>query len=88
MHRRLSTVAVLTLLLCAVVICVWQTIELRETLTENIASALIAVEVLVGAVIVATCASLLRDRFADANPKRTRFEGVQQLLRIFSAVWS
>ena len=86
MHRLFSTVAVLVLMLCAVAVCVWQTIAIRDAFNENIATALVAFEVLLGAGIVAACASLLRGKISD--PKPVRIERGQPLRRIFSAVWS
>ena len=89
MDRLSSTVAVLIMVLVAVSVCVWHTIGMREVIGENVATILIAFQVLIGACIAMTCASMLRNRFVSAsNARKKPFAASRNRRRLSSAVWS
>lgn len=85
MSRVFSVWAVLALSLLAVAMWLRQTLAVREGL-----DVMIAFQVLLGIGIIAGIVLLIRTGYARRKnairPKR--FEAVQQLRRLFSAVWS
>jgi hypothetical protein len=90
MNRLFSTLAVLAMLLIADAICVGETISAREGLGENLTTALLAVEGVMGVGIITGCVVLLRRHyFRHITATRPgRFEVARQLRRLLSTVWS
>ncbi len=90
MNRMISTLTVLTMTLFAVALSMRQTLQLGDTFGRNETMAMLAVETIFGAIIIAGCAGLLRKKYFGkrviSRPKR--FEAVQQLRRLLAAVWS
>ena len=85
MSRVFSVWAVLALSLLAVAMWLRQTLAVREGL-----DVMIAFQVLLGIGIIAGIVLLIRTGYARRKNaiRPNRFEAVQQLRRLFSAVWS
>ena len=84
MKRIFSTVAVMMMAVLALAICVRQTIEARDVLGENLATPLVAVEVLLIAALLIAVAALVRRSLLSPLPKRPG--PVRQSGRRFSTV--
>ena len=90
MNRFFSTLAVLTMALVAVAICVRHTVDIRGTLDETTTIVLFVAEAVAAVCIVAAGGWLVRMEFLRHKimPTRRRFEIAQPLRRLFSTVWS
>lgn len=90
MNRFFSTLAVLTMALVAIAICVRHTFDIRGTLDETTTIVLFVAEALVAVCIVAAGVWLVRTEYLRHKdmPTRSRFEIAQPLRRLFSTVWS
>ena len=90
MNRCFSTLAVLTMALVAVGVCVSHTFDIRGSLDETTTIVLFVAEALAAACIVAAGGWLVRREFLRHKdmPTRSRFEIAQPLRRLFSTVWS
>ena len=90
MNRFFSTLAVLTMALVAVAICVRHSFDIRETLDETTTIVLLVAEAVAAVCMAAAGGWLVRMEFLRHKemPKRARFEIAQPLRRLFSTVWS
>lgn len=64
MNRTFSSIAVLSLMLFAVAICVKQTIDFREVIAGSTSAMLLSAEGISAGLLIASAISLLRKRFA------------------------
>ena len=85
MNRILSVATVLAMSFLAVAIWLRQTLAVREGL-----DGLIAFQILIGFAILACVALLIRTHYVRSRKvsRPKRFEAVQHLRRLLSAVWS
>ena len=89
MNRTFSTAAVLGMTFFALAICLRKTLAISEGLGDRLTTVLILAQVLFGVALLASCAMLIRKRYGrqkTIGPRR--FEALQQLRRLLSAVWS
>jgi hypothetical protein len=90
MNRSLSTLTILAMILLAIAICIRQTLEVSETLTDATATTLIVVQSVFAASVLALAVLLIRSEYArrTLSLRRSRFEIAQPLRRLLSTVWS
>lgn len=90
MNRFFSTLAVLTMALVAMAFWVWQTVEVRENLSDQTTTRLIVLQSVLTLVILAAGASIIRTEYIrrKVSLRQVRSEVVQPLRRLFSTVWS
>jgi hypothetical protein len=90
MNRCSSTIAVLSLLLIGLAICIKQTLDSHSDFGVSLSSACLTAETLVAAIIFTAALMLLRDKFSPSRrftPPKGR-EALAPLRRLLAAVWS
>ena len=89
MNRFFSTLAVLTMALLAIAVCLRQTFEMREVLGNNVMLGLFVLQAFLVAGLLGVIGFLVKKNGVWRRPvSRERFEAFQPLRRLLSAVWS
>ena len=90
MNRFFSTLTILAMILLAIAICIRQTLEVSESLTDMAATTLVVAQSVIAVSVLAVAVWLIRVEYARRTPslRRSRFLIAQPLRRLFSTVWS
>lgn len=90
MNRFFSTLAILTMALVAIAICVRQTFGIRDSLGDTGTIVLIGLQSILAVGLIAAVAWLIRREYLrrGITLRRVRVEVVQPLRRLLSTVWS
>ena len=89
MNRFFSTLAVMTMALLAIALCLRQTFEMREALGDDVVLGLFVLQAFLAAALLGVIGFLVRKNGLWRRPvSRGRFEVFQPLRRLLSAVWS